>query len=367
MTLGAGATLLTPLLRGLLREARGQDSDDLRLLLVSGTNGWWPLADLQFVPGEDKANRTSREFVERTTFDLPSGLAPIADYQDRMLFVDGLSVHEYEKGHYGGPPVFSGASGHITIDQWIASQTESPAPYRWMGFGMVNGTDLLADLNAVDGTGARVPFTCSPSSAYTTFFGMPSSEGDGVDPRRRRQLLLDFAHEDIRAARARLAGTEREKLDQYLAAIEELDRRNAQMNLESCEVPPITEDPSRFPDLVSAQFDLAATALGCGMTNVAWVSYGGSTKWPFKDAKVSTITGVEAGLHNLGHGDVPNSGALNMVWHKHFLGEMKRVMDRLDALPAPGGGSVLDRTVVVYTNENGFKHHNRGGRHMFAI
>ena len=71
-------------------------------------------------------------------------------------------------------------------------------------------------------------------------------------------------------------------------------------------------------------------------------------------------------MHNLGHGDVDGSGEHNAGILRWNAEQLARVLDTLAAAPS-ANGTVLDETVTVFMNENGYKHHNRGGRFPLLI
>jgi hypothetical protein len=363
LSLGAAATALGPLVNRMVREAHGQSAKSLRLLIVSHGNGMWPLENMDFI-GDIK----SSGYIERQDIVVPPMFQVFAEYQSRMLYVDGLPQREYEDGHNGGPQVFSGTANRVTVDQWIAQNLATDAPFKWIGVTKTRNADqTLADMNACKEGGERVPFVSLPSAAFAAYFG-GGDQDESVRERlsHKRQRLLDFAKDDVLRVEQRLVGAERQRFQQYLTSIEELDRRHklqgdALLNCNSG----TASDPARWAEGMSMQYDIAATALACGLSRIVWINAGGSKYWePPRDYSVDVLGG-DVSIHDVGHGHMvgpltsKEANTLHIQWQAN---QTARVLSKL-AQATTAEGSVLDETLVMFINENGYKHHNRGGRY----
>src|SRR5690606_11495677 len=142
--------------------------------------------------------------------------------------------------------------------------------------GITAGNETLTYQTCAFAKGQPAPVICDPTTAFNTLFGSVAA-GAGQETFRERNELLDFAREDVNRALSEFGGssTERAKLEQYLASIEEISARPDQL-LEMTDaltaVKP--EDPetnalysSTQPlDHLQAQFDLATAALQGGLT-----------------------------------------------------------------------------------------------------
>lgn len=93
---------------------------------------------------------------------------------------------------------------------------------------------------------------------------------------------------------ANLAGREKLKLDQYVSALEDICTRVSKLEaIKGCAAP--SPDVGEGLEVrLAAQFDIAATALICGLTQAATVvSPGTGNTWP-------TLTGARDS-HDMGH------------------------------------------------------------------
>jgi hypothetical protein len=103
-----------------------------------------------------------------------------------------------------------------------------------------------------------------------------------------RRRVLDFVLDDVKRLQGRLAGFERQKLDEYLTSIDIAQKRAIEAAsftpAAGCAPKTPGELPSDPPpeDVFAAQMDLGLTALTCGLTNVLTVSFLGDG-WAFRN------------------------------------------------------------------------------------
>lgn len=110
-----------------------------------------------------------------------------------------------------------------------------------------------------------------------------------------------------------------------------------------------------IPEIADANTELAIAALGCGLTNVVTIAYvhGRGTYAFLRDRP-----GVEPDSWGLDKHDNHHRGHARMLveidrWQATHLA---RIVAALKALPE-GQGSVWDRTMIVWINSGGGKHH----------
>ncbi|MEM9863084.1 MAG: DUF1552 domain-containing protein [Myxococcota bacterium] len=378
----AGLGAAGAIARHTVRSAFAQDRSQLRFLFVSTTNGWWPWANCTFAGDHDdalffrrdedgktrpreQAGSLSRERVETTDLRVPNIFAPLSAHTDRMLFVDGLAQRSNGpvNAHSKGAQLFNGANFEdITVDQWLATGLAGSSPYDWIGLGAGGrSSDVAVGLNSIDAEGGLVPFITSPSVAYQNYF---STLGEPSLPVARAlgPSLVTSTSESIRSARGRLAASERPKFDEYLVSIEELDRSfMAAPAAVECSGAGIDSDPPNARDRFALQYQLAATALGCGLSRVAFLCFGGAAdnaKFNFDEEVMGDITGDDAeSLHGVGHFSPSNFNEQSEAYHAFHSNQLARAMDQLAATPSANGRSALDDTIVVYLNDNGIIHH----------
>jgi hypothetical protein len=379
--LGAGAAVLSPLAGSLVSEARGAPIARKRFVVLSYPNGGY-YAKVQ--PPEFKMNLREGEtepFAEGA-FTLPDVLSPLEPFKNKTLLVDGL-VNRSSRGHFGwtlltGMPT-NGGEGyghtHKSLDQHVAPVIGRGALFPSVHLGSTTGGDGRPGVGSKLGThmyakgpGQPVPVQLVPGEAWKTLFplGAPAPGGGApAAPRTdllQRRNLLDWLSDDVKRLRARLSAAERGKLDEYLGALEEAQRRVTVLEqgggaAAGCAggmtfLDPKTAEPDEIFD---AQLELGTAALVCGLTNVLTVSFIGIGT-AFKKS-----LGLSISLHGIGHG-----GGQPDAYMKWFATRAAKLAGRLAAI-REGDRTLLDNSVILFANDNNDSHHSRGWRYPLAL
>jgi hypothetical protein len=346
--MGAGAGLLLPMFRTMLPEALGQDPDRKRIFIyagaVSAAEGNFPTSD-----GSDG-------IVVGDSF------SPLEPYRDELLFLRGLNVPWDRQQH--GPDWFmtgtDGRPGGITMDRFLSREIGSKDPVGSLQLALHGCNSVNASVSA-DGPGQVFPAEPDPIKAYADIFGNAvMMEGtDRVAAMEQllaeRRSLLDFVRDDIGRAQTQLAGPEREKLEQYLTGLRDLEAElenfaEAQgMQDAGCselslpDVPRASQTASE--ELQSAHVEVAVNALLCGMTRVAVLHKNCSASYPW-------LSGI--GVHNTWHSGSTEGRAPYFRYHS---GNLARVRERLGEV-SEGNGTVADSSLIVYFERSGIHHHD---------
>ena len=198
-------------------------------------------------------------------------------------------------------------------------------------------------------TGALIPADNTPSRVFARLF--LEGRADEVQSQMRRladgRSILDDVREQAKSLRSGLGSEDRDKLDEYLTSVRELEQR--MVNDESWAKTPKpkvnVEPPKDIPnaaDIIGRTrllFDLSHLALQTDSTRLITIMLAGSTFAP-------PINGVTLGHHDLSHhGKDPGKlGQLKIV----EVETMKTVRDLLAKLKQSqeGGANLLDRTTV---------------------
>jgi hypothetical protein len=198
-------------------------------------------------------------------------------------------------------------------------------------------------------TGAQIPAENSPSAVFAQLFLEGSADEVRAQVQRLEdnQSILDDVREQANSLRNDLGTGDRDKLDEYLTSVRELERRLVE-NEAWCKKPkpkvdvePPTDIANRS-DLIGRTrllFDLTHLALQTDSTRLITIMLAGSTYAP-------PIPGVNLGHHDLSHhGKDPGKLAQLKIIE---LEVMKTVHDLLAKLKQSqeDGGSLLDRTTV---------------------
>jgi hypothetical protein len=394
--LGAGAFVLSPMLRQLKAHAEGVQGPTRLVLMVEGdclkTSRFTPpevLAALQEMREQQglrgDAEARSSHYTNETPMEvlgptLQSGFAPLQPYADNLVTVQGLSNAVAGRGggsHSGGYGALSCSTASRsmptapTIDTVLGNRLGEERVFPRLALGSVefrtrsDGTPIPQDLVyaiSADGAGAPSPIYVNPISTHQMLFGLVS----GSEARERFELqanLLDKMREDVERARNRLAGAEREKLDAYLGSLETLDDRQSKIiTMEEAlerNMPEITNTYTSPHMLVrlEAQAELATAALTSGLTDIVLLdSAAGSS---YFSARYTSLDDEIPAKHHFGHGgsfkDQNKTQWLNEIHRRHSV-ILANLIERLKAVPE-GDGTMWDNTIVVYTSDGGETHH----------
>ncbi|MEM9693898.1 MAG: DUF1552 domain-containing protein [Myxococcota bacterium] len=367
--LGAAAHFLAPICRDLVREAVAQEGPPSRFLLFLDNQGW---EEWRYSP-VGGANLTA---------GLHSSMEALTPYAPRMQILDQF-YNRFNVGLHGNGratltmrpspmvdpnavdsgPKFGPAQG-VSIDRLIGSALQGSAPFPSLNFS------IQGSIPSADGPNEAVPSYRNPFAAYAELFGDRAGDDAEAAQRRllQRQKSLDLAVDDVKRLQTRLAGPEREKLEQYLASLEALDTRLSALAAAqlACEAPPpISSEFDREHKkyaaidlgLVDALVALAQTSLLCGQTRTV-----GIRLTPARGNY--DHLGVDDDKHNTQHASFSDQGtdtnrraeeALVAIdrWHTETMAGMLASLDGT----AEGEGTVLDQTLVMWLNEGGGQHH----------
>lgn len=178
--------------------------------------------------------------------------------------------------------------------------------------------------------------------------------------RTRRTSVLDVVGAQASGLRGDLGASDRTKLDEYLDAVRDLERRV--QAVPQCQVgaPPVSDDGGTsedLPALVDQMIEIMVLALRCDATRAITFMLGNSASnrsFPFVD--------VPHGHHDLSHhqGDPEQLAALEVVstWE---IDRFAHLLTRLAQTPDPAGdgaGTLLDSTLCLLSSElsNGNSH-----------
>src|ERR1043165_713775 len=278
----------------------------------------------------------------------------LKDYRDDFTVISGLQhagmgssfAHQASASFLTGVPGAGrpGFRNAISLDQFaaehIGNQTRFPSlALSGEGSGGLSWTR----------TGALIPSNNSPSKVFAQLF--LEGKADEVQGQMRRlgdgRSILDDVRAQAKSRRNGLGSDDKEKLDEYLTSVRELEQR--MVNDESWAKKPKpkvnVEPPKDIPnaaDLIGRTrllFDLTHLALQTDSTRLITIMLAGNTNPP-------PIPGVTLGHHDLSHHgkDANKLAQLKIVEEE----TMKTVRDLLGKLKASqeDGGTLLDRPTL---------------------
>ncbi|MCE9534470.1 MAG: DUF1552 domain-containing protein [Planctomycetes bacterium] len=367
LTLGAGATLLSPILNDLRAQADGAKAQPKRFVFMLQSQGLqsWAVKPTEINrPGDHERLVGVEQLVTKPLkgLTLPEDIAGLQPFQDRMTIIQGLNG-KHVSPYHGGP--FGAMGGYLkgntpsgqTIDAALATAHPSTFPLLGLGIGKYTNVEYCS---SAWGANRAAPTMCHPDYAYKVLFGSVLQGKDRADFDSRTSLL-DFMKEDVKRVQDRLAGPEKEKFDAQVAAYENMSKRQKDLR-ELAEqlkkVAPVKD--KKYTDeretlQLEAHVELAAAALIGGLTRVVTIASG--LCGHFGSFRGFTETPIEMHAH-VGHGGATGR-KLYTILRKFHIDQLALLAKKLQAVPE-GDGTMLDNTVIVYTSDFGETHHSTG-------
>jgi len=359
---GAGAALALPLIDAMTPALSAPAARPMRLSFIETPNGVW--MD-HWTPKAEGAD-----------FALPPTLEPLADFRDRMLVLSGLDQHQaaalgFEIG--GDHPracaawltgahckMTSGADlrAGISVDQVAARDFGRYTQLASLELGL-DPPDVVgacesayscAYYNTISWRNETTPLPMEnrPRAVFERLFGTGGTDvASRLAARRESQSILDAVSDDVRRLRGKLGGSDLGKIDQYLDAVRDVERRiqlaEAQDNRELPSVQGPAGVPSAFSQYYKLMTDLMVLAWQTDMTRVCSFMIGhemGGRAYPevgFGDAH-----------HSVTHhqGDPDKIEKVKQI--DRFLAQLLAYhIDKLRSTP-DGDGSLLDHSLTLY-------------------
>lgn len=332
-----------------------------RMVVIFSPNGIVPKA---FWPDEEGSEFCMKEILQ-----------PLAPFQDRTLILNGISdkIRGDGDGHMrgigclltgielfpgniqGGSDTPAGWASGLSIDQEIKNHLQADAATKTrfgsLEFGVMVGERADTWTRMVY-AGANKPIA-PIDDPYQMFAKMYGETKD----RETLASVLDDLKDDLKKLGASVGAEDRRLLDEHATFVREMeaDLRAAAAARAGHDVPEIELGVKRqndnMPRLSKLQIDLMVNSFANDFSRVATLQYTNSVG----GAKMRWL-GVEEGHHDLSHEPDTNTAAqekLTKINH-WFCEQMAYLAKRLDETPEPGGsGSMLDNTLIVWTNELG--------------
>jgi hypothetical protein len=307
-------------------------------------------------------------------YQLSPTLAPLAPHRDELTVIHGLNHENATPGPDGGGdhsratavyltgvrPKKTGGSdirNGISIDQVIAERvgrhTRLPSLELSTDGARLTGRcdsgySCAYQFNLSWASPTKpVPAEQDPRAAFERLFGTADVGEEGTEARRQRQQsVLDFVRDDARSLAREINSTDRSKLDQYLTAVRDVERR-----IELAEKTPLTlpdfETPSGIPasyqEHVRAMFDIMVLAFQSDATRMITFTLandGSNRAFP--------EIGIPEAHHQLSH-HRGNAGTLEKIARidRYYVEQFAWFLERMRSI-ADGEGTLLDSSMILY-------------------
>lgn len=297
-------------------------------------------------------------------YTLSEQLQALAPVQDLVTVVTGMGVKvpNVEPHGAGAAGILSGAPLLLegdhrsftapSIDQVIANEIGAYSRFRSIEFGAYGGDGL-----SYNGLDSKNPPETEPINLFERVFGGGFTIGEpGVpDPKLAlRQSILDAVQEDAAALNKRLGKVDRERLDQHLSGLRDLEKRIVYLyehppNFAACAIP---DAPlASYPDIngrpqISAKnrafIDILVMILACDQTRV----FSNFMTQPVNNLLWPSAT---AGHHQLTHDEAGDQPEVNAIV-KQIVAEYAYLVEQLQAV-TEGAGTLLDNCLVLGTTD----------------
>lgn len=365
---GLGTAMALPLFEGMIPRtvlgAAAPSAAPARMAFLYVANGmhmpdWTPEAE-----GELKLSKT---------------LESLADHRHRMHVLSGLTLN-------GGRALGDGPGDHARS---VASFLTGAHPRKTEGKDIKNG--ISVDQVAAGKVGhltrfASLELGCEPSaqsgncdSGYSCMYTSNMSWRSETQPMTKeinprslfdrlfgnaddvaqqksramrdaeRKSILDFVMEDVRGLEGRLGATDKQKLDEYLHAVRQVERRIEESeNLATREIDvPDFPRPAGVPrdndEHIRLMMDMMTLAFATDSTRVLTFMYtNDSSNRSYKQL------GVPEGHHDLSHhGRNADKQAKIATINRHHVSHLKYFLDKLASIKE-NESTLLDHSMIVY-------------------
>ena len=299
-------------------------------------------------------------------YELTAPMASLVAHRDVLTPISGLhhpagigKAHECEKIWLTGAemdPRVQPFRNSISVDQRMAEVVGAETRHPSLALSMSDGTLSWSR------DGVPLPATARPGDLFERLFRPSADTGEARRALRRRGGVLDAVLDDARRLRARVGRGDAARLDEYLAALREVEERTRRAD-RWLDVPlPEIDDVAaeritrRLPDEAVAErtrtmIDLVVLALRSDVTRVVTLKLGSETRTPAPES-----LGVRQGRHELSHhnGDPTKVAALTR-WDAFLTEQLAYLLDRLRE-PDDGAEPLIDRTMVLFGSGMSYGH-----------
>lgn len=344
----AGVSLALPYLEAMARDASPRPGRTVFFFVPNGVNMW------EWHPREVGAD-----------YNLTFALEPLAPFRRELTVFSGLQHFGAGGGHQEagiwltGNDRYRGGKHHvapntISIDQHIARRVGTHTRIPNLVLSSMGGTNTIS-FNAA---GQAVSADANLRGVFEDLFGSPNV----VRLLERRGSVLDAVREETVDLRRDLGRLDRQRLDQYLESVHDVERRvRRDLRWVQTDRPAVDDrafaldaDPYRAEtqsEYIRTMLDLMALALETDSTRV--IAFLGTCSEGVGSLKVYSEFGTQ-NWHGVGHNtndlplaDKPREYAflrqVDRWWADHLARFLRKLGDARE-----GEDSLLERTAVLF-------------------
>jgi hypothetical protein len=286
--------------------------------------------------------------------------------------MDGDAFRQSRREEVGNSP-----SNGETFDQLIARSLPKATPLPSMQLGLFNGNGGLDERHSAlsrnmswSNAGTPLGKDLEPRAIFDKLVAAGAG-GTNADPAaaeaaaRRRALdlsALDALADSTSALQNRLGRSDRERLDQYLTGVRELELKIKNINempapsTSACKAVELPADVSQAEVRSKAMNDLIVMALSCGVTNIATYMLDNSRSdlvysWVRRrdfEKGGAELSGTATAYHESQHhtGTSPDFASITH-WHVQRVADLVQKLDQIKE----GDRTLLDNSLVVFLSD----------------
>ena len=375
---GLGATLAVPTFASLLpskllaathalEAATTSTGAPLRTAFVTFPNGaipdkWWPTGGM-------------------TDYVFQDTLAPLNAMRDRFQVVGGMDHVNAEPGSDGGGDHARGGGVFLTGVRLKKSATDVQAGIsidQVMANAVGHQTrfpslELTCDMNRPTGNcdsgyscayqyniswqsaTTPMPPENNPRLVFERLFGA-GRHGERQDSARSRmearRSVLDYLMDDARSMQRRLDVSDRDKLDQYLTGVRDVESRIQRSEKFGPNVDPAEATPAGIPEnhaeYVQVMYDMMLLAFKTDSTRVATFILGHDG-----DNRSFSHIGINEGHHDLSHHQNAEERVNKVATiDRWYVEQFAKFLQKMDEAEDIDGNSILHNSRIIYGSGN---------------
>ena len=311
---------------------------------------------------------------EGSEFTLKESLTPLESLKSRMLTLHGVcdrirgdgdnhmrgigclltGIELFPGNVQGGSHTPAGWASGISIDQeiknFLQGQPETKTRFGSLEFGVMvpDRADTWTRMSYVGPNKPLTPID-DPYQMFSKLYGRTKD-------RESLKSVLDELQEDLKKVSSIVSPADRRLLEEHATFVREFEQElrsgdddigHAVPNLE----PGIKEENDNIPKITKLQIEMMVSSFAADFARVATLqmtnSVGGARfRW----------LGIDEGQHELSHHEDSKTESQDKLTriNKWYCEQFAYLAQRLAETPEPGGnGSLLDNTVLLWTNELG--------------
>ncbi|MEP7306932.1 MAG: DUF1552 domain-containing protein [Acidobacteriota bacterium] len=361
---GMGVTMALPLLESMLPAATP--------LAQTVAKGRTRLACIYVPHGATMDKWTPA--TEGAGFELSEILQPLKPFRDRINVISDLSHPQAYGGgsatsnhnrsaatFLSGAHAEAGPRAHlgVTVDQFAAQHIGQDTPLPSIELMIEDSSLSCGDLSCAyrdtiswQGPAAPLPMQNNPQVVFERLFGDGSTDAERRARRQQSVSLLDSVLGEASTLQRRLPPGDRNRVDQYLSDIREIERRIEKASKQASSELALPDAPIGAPkeveEHIKLMFDLQVLAWQADITRV-------TTMLLAKELSnaVYPKSGVKDAFHILSHhSNIRENQDRFAVLNRYHVTLLAYLLNKLQTTK-DGDGTLLDHSMVLYGSAMG--------------